>query len=286
MRVQAGDGGAAHRRARSRRGGAGAALRPCRRVADVGAARLPGRHRTGAADVRRPDPPPAECPLAERTSDPELTQTSPSEPRGRRHRRGGSDDRHRPAELIAPLLPEIERRTGASEGALGASSQPTPCRSSFSRSRWGAWRTRWGAGPADRGARAGRGGLWGDRGIGVHLAAGARPGHPGGRIGGELDRGARPRLRSRATRPEGEAIGVTSWCDQCRFARGASTRGGHCRPDLVLRPLSDRRRDLGRHRGRGHLPSASRTTHGVADTRPGRRSGARLDQGPARWRWA
>ena len=46
--------------------------------------------------------------------------------------------------LIAPLLPEIERRTGASEWALGASI--AAYRSCCSRSRWGGSPTRWDGG--------------------------------------------------------------------------------------------------------------------------------------------
>ena len=39
--------------------------------------------------------------------------------------------------LIAPLLPDIERRTGASEGALGASFAAYAVPICSSRSRWG-----------------------------------------------------------------------------------------------------------------------------------------------------
>jgi len=48
--------------------------------------------------------------------------------------------------LIAPLLPEIERRTGASEWALGASFAAYSVPASCSRSRWGGSPTRWDGG--------------------------------------------------------------------------------------------------------------------------------------------
>ena len=57
----------------------------------------------------------------------------------------------------------------------------------------------------------------------------------------------------------GEAIGCRPCCDGGRRNRRARTGWGHCRPDLVCRPLPDRLRHLrrSRHRGRGRAPSGT-----------------------------
>ena len=155
---------------------------------------------------------------------------TPQPPGSRAAERSGDRGRRRSRStlrclgLIAPLLPAIEERTGASEGAAGARPGRLrgPGRPAVAAARAGGGSARpqgtAGCGPADGG-----GGVGADRGLGPLDAADRGAADPGDRLGGELDLGAGAGLRHRAARASRPALGV---------ALGATSVGSIAGPAL------------------------------------------------------
>ena len=145
--------------------------------------------------------------------------------------------------MVAPLLPEIERRTGAGDEALGPRARrlcdPDPVHLDPGRPARGSDRP---PPAAARRPRPHRPRLDPDRHLRRADTAARRPGRAGHRLDLELGRGPGPGLRSRPSRPQGRGDRLRARRQQPRRDRRSGARRDRRRRDLVRGAVHPRQR--------------------------------------------